>query len=216
MPAASTAMDEDIAAPRFASRGRAYVYVLPCRDEDLLKVGFSRDPMQRFRTLHRRFFEFFDLDRGLLIEVDRVAQARRIERLFLTRWADQRAQAPLVVPTSAAGHTEWYRGIDVSVTVLAHQIAEAEALVLHEPLRKWLAGQLADRTDALYDWSERVLSEVLLEQEHAGLSGLRPFERALLDTLDMCDSAGLSLDNLVPPGVQEWYRYGPHRSLYGR
>ena len=30
--------------PRFASRGRAYVYVLPCRDEDLLKVGFSRDP----------------------------------------------------------------------------------------------------------------------------------------------------------------------------
>ena len=43
-------------APRFASRGRTFVYVLPCRDEDILKVGFSRDPLDRFRTLHRRFF----------------------------------------------------------------------------------------------------------------------------------------------------------------
>ena len=65
------AMDEDFTAPRFAARGKAYVYVLPCRDEDLLKVGFSRESMQRFRTLHRSFFECFDLERGLLIEVDR-------------------------------------------------------------------------------------------------------------------------------------------------
>lgn len=215
MSVRSSAMDEDVTSPRFASRGRAYVYVLPCRNEDLLKVGFSRDPMQRFRTLHRRFFDFFDLDRGLLIEVDRVAQARRIERLFLTTWADQRSPAPRVVPVSAAGHTEWYRGIDAEVTALARQLAQAQSLPLHEPLRRWLAGQLADRTDALYDWSERMLSEVLLEHEHSDLAGPHPFERALLDTLDMCESAGLSLDSLVPPAVLEWHRYGPHRSLYG-
>jgi hypothetical protein len=53
-------MEEDSPYPRFASRGKAYVYVLPCRDEDLLKVGFSRDPFTRFSTLHRRFFDFFD------------------------------------------------------------------------------------------------------------------------------------------------------------
>jgi hypothetical protein len=207
-------MDEDIAPPRFAARGHAYVYVLPCCDEDLLKVGFSREPMQRFHTLHRRFFEFFDLDRGLLIEVDRVAQARRIERLFLTSWIDQRAPAPLVVPVSAAGHTEWYRGIDAQVTALAHQLAQSEALVLHQPLRPWLAQQLTSRADTLYDWGERMLTEALLEREYASQSASGPIERALLDTLDLYESVGLALDRRLPEAVLEWYRHGPHRSLY--
>ena len=55
-------MSDEVRYPQFASRGRAYVYVLPCRDEDLLKLGFSRDPFTRFHTLHRRFYEFFDLE----------------------------------------------------------------------------------------------------------------------------------------------------------
>jgi hypothetical protein len=208
-------MDEEFTEPRFASRGRAYVYVLPCRDEDLLKIGFSREPLQRFRTLHRRFFEFFDLERGLLVEVDRVAHARRIERRFLTSWIDQRAPAPLVVPTSAAGHTEWYRGIGEEVTALAHQLAQEEGLTLHHPLRPWLAAQLSRRADALYDWSERMLAEATLEREHGGLPGQGPVELALLDTLAMCEAMGLPLAELLPESVAEWYRYGPHRGLYG-
>lgn len=208
-------MDEEFTEPRFASRGRAYVYVLPCRDEDLLKIGFSREPLQRFRTLHRRFFEFFDLERGLLIEVDRVAKARRIERLFLTSWIEQRAPAPLVVPASAAGHTEWYRGIDGEVTSLARQLAQNEGLKLHDPLRPWLAAQLSQRTDALYDWSERMLAEAALEREHAGLPGPGPMELALLDTLAMCEAVGLPLADLLPEAVAEWYRYGAHRGLPG-
>lgn len=208
-------MDEDFTEPRFASRGRAYVYVLPCRDEDLLKIGFTREPMQRFRTLHRRFFEFFDLGRGLLIEVDRVAQARGIERLLLTRWPDQRAPAPLVVPVSAAGHTEWYRGISDEVTMLSRQMAQEEALTLHEPLRPWLAAQLSRRADALYDWSERMLAEATLERGHAGLAGAGPMEQALLDTLAMCESMGLPLAELLPESVATWYRFGAHRGLYG-
>jgi len=207
-------MDEEFTEPRFASRGRAYVYVLPCRDEDLLKIGFSREPLQRFRTLHRRFFEFFDLERGLLIEVDRVAHARRIERLLLTSWIEQRAPAPLVVPTSAAGHTEWYRGIGDEVTSLAHQLAQDEGLTLHHPLRSWLAAHLSQRADALYDWSGRMLAEVSLEREHAGLPGSGPMELALLDTLAMCEATGLPLTDLLPEAVAEWYRYGPHRGLY--
>ncbi len=208
-------MDEDFTSPRFASRGRAYVYVLPCRDEDLLKIGFSREPMQRFRTLHRRFFEFFDLDRGLLVEVDRVTHARRIERLFLTTWIDQRAPAPLVVPESAAGHTEWYRGVSEEVTALARQLAHEEDLRLHDPLRPWLAAELSQRADALFDWSERMLAEATLEREHAGLTVAGPMERALLDTLAMCETMGLPLADLLPASVAEWYRYGAHRGLYG-
>lgn len=208
-------MGEEFAEPRFASRGRAYVYVLPCRDEDLLKIGFSRDPLQRFRTLHRRFFEFFDLHRGLLIEVDRVAQARRIERLFLTSWIEQRAPAPLVVPMAAAGHSEWYRGIGSELITQARELAHGEGLALHEPLRPWIAGQLSLRADALYDWSTRMLAEATLEREYAGLAGPGPIERALLDTLAMCEAVGLPLVALLPESVTEWYRYGAHRGLYG-
>ncbi len=112
-------MNDEVAYPRFASRGRTFVYVLPCRDEDILKVGFSRDPLQRMRSLHARFFEFFDLDRALLIECEHLRDARRIERLFITTFAEHRAPAPLVVPLAAAGHTEWYRGIHPRVTALA-------------------------------------------------------------------------------------------------
>lgn len=208
-------MDEAFSEPRFASRGRAHVYVLPCRDEDLLKIGFSREPLQRFRTLHRRFYEFFDLERGLLIETDRVAQARRIERLFLTAWIDQRAPAPLAVPVSAAGHTEWYRGIGGEVVPLARQLAQEEGLTLHEPLRPWLAAELSRRADALYDWSERMLAEAMLEREHAGLPGPGPMERALLDTLTLCEAVGLPLADLLPEAVAEWRRYDAHRGPYG-
>lgn len=209
-------MDEEFTEPRFASRGRAYVYVLPCRDEDLLKIGFSREPLQRFRTLHRRFFEFFDLERGLLLEVDRVAQARRIERLFLTSWIEHRAPAPLVIPTAAAGHSEWYRGIGDELIAQARRLAGDEGLALHEPLRPWLAGQLALRADALYDWSARMLAEATLEREYGGLPGPGPIERALLDTLALCETMGLPLADLLPESVAEWYRYGAHRGLYER
>ncbi len=210
-------MAEDIPYPRFASRGRAYVYVLPCRDEDLLKVGFSREPLKRFHTLHRRFFEFFDLDRGLLIEVDRLADARGIERHFITTWAGHRASAPLVVPVSAAGHTEWYRGIHAPVIVRAREIAAREGHVLHEPLRPWLRHQFQVRADVLFDWSARMLEQVGYEQFNSpSWQRERPCRQALLDTLDMVGGIGLSLDDLLPAAVLDWYVNGEHRAIFGR
>jgi len=41
------------------------VYVLPCQHDDILKLGFSRDPLLRMQTLHQRYFDFFDLDAAL-------------------------------------------------------------------------------------------------------------------------------------------------------
>src|SRR5688572_27713655 len=89
------------------STGRAFAYVLPCRHEDILKVGFSRDPLDRLQTLHPRYFEFFDIDQGLLIETDRVPDARSIESFLKAQLQEHQAPAPLVIPRSAAGHTEW-------------------------------------------------------------------------------------------------------------
>jgi len=181
--------------------------VLPCRDEDLLKVGFSRDPFTRFRTLHRHFYDFFDLDRGLLIEVERLADARRIERRFIEAWPAYRAPAPLVVREAAAGYTEWYRGIDPQVNALAHALAEAGGHRLHKPLRPWLRALMAERADWLYAGTARLLDAVEYERFHG--DPRQPVQRALLGLLNMCGALGLPLDELLPPAVLAWYAHGP-------
>ena len=199
-------VDEEAIYPRFASRGRTFVYVLPCRHEDILKVGFSRDPVDRFRTLHRRFFEFFDLDRGLLIHTDHLHDARRIERLFITTFADQRAPAPLVVPRSAAGHTEWFRGVSPQVDVLARQICEEQGFLLHAPLSSWLRERFADWSELLFGWSTRMLE--MIEYEHFNVpshEGDRRVEKVLRDVLDAYAALGMDLQALVPDSVRSWY-----------
>ncbi|HEX7815049.1 GIY-YIG nuclease family protein [Dyella sp.] len=198
-------MDEP-SYPSFASRGRAYVYVLPWRDEDVLKLGFSRDPFTRMRTLHRRFYEVFDLDRGLLIAVDKVAQARRIERGFIQAWPDARAPAPLVVRDAAGGHTEWYRGIGERVIERARQLAVEEGWELHEPLRPWLLARLNERADWLYDGTTRLLEGVEYERFHG--HPRKPAAHALHTLLALCEGIGLTLDGRLPDAVLAWYRLG--------
>jgi hypothetical protein len=88
----------------------AFVYVVPARFDDILKIGFSRQPAQRIRSFHSRYFEYFDLDRGFLIAATDEKDARRIERLLALRFADHRTHAPLVIERAPGGSTEWYRG----------------------------------------------------------------------------------------------------------
>ena len=61
-------MDEWVLPDPARQRGRTFVYVLPSLGEDLTKVGFTQDPVQRFRTFHPRFFALFDLEQGMLVE----------------------------------------------------------------------------------------------------------------------------------------------------
>jgi T5orf172 domain len=200
-------VSDEVAYPRFASRGRTFVYVLPCRDEDILKVGFSRDPLDRMRTLHARFFDFFDLDRALLIECEHLRDARRIERLFITTFAEQRAPAPLVIPFAAAGHTEWYRGIYPEVLTLARSESKASALTLHTPLRAWLRERFSAWSDRLYDSSARMLE--MIEYERFNVPESEQTHRAdaaLGHTLDAYMALGVDVQPLVPQSVWEWYR----------
>lgn len=200
-------MDDEVSHPRFASRGRTFVYVLPCRDEDLLKVGFSRDPLDRLRTLHRRFFEFFDLDRGLLIDTDYLRDARRIERLFITTFAEQRAPAPLVVRKSAAGYTEWFRGVSPRADALARQLCEEQGFRLHAPLATWLHDRLDERAGWLFGWSARMFEALEYEYFNAPPeAGYGLGARALRDALDTCAALGMELQTLVPGEVVDWYR----------
>jgi hypothetical protein len=199
--------DFDSPIPRFASRGRAFVYVLPCRDEDLLKVGFSRDPLQRMQTLHSRFFDFFDLDRAFLIATDYVRDARRVEREFLTTFADRRSPAPLVVPDAAAGYTEWHRGAYADAVSLAEAIAAKDGFVLHAPLRDWLRERFVERSELLFAWSSKMLEAIEYER-HNGPPSPRPsaIERALRGALDAFVELGIAIEPLVPEPVFIWYR----------
>lgn len=198
--------DDDTPFPRFASRGRTYVYVLPCREEDILKVGFSRDPLQRAATLHPRFFRFFDLDRALLIETGRLQDARRIERRFIETFAEARSPAPLVVPDAAAGYTEWYRGVYPAVLELAHALARAEGC---RPIvfKTWLHGIFAERSDLLYAWSAKMLEMIEYETFNPA-PGSPPSRaaRALKNVLDAYAELGLPVDNRVPVPVFRWHQ----------
>lgn len=200
-------MNHDAGYPRVAGGGRSYVYLLPCRDEDLLKVGFSRDPLTRLRSLHPRFFEFFDLERGLLLELDRLRDARRIERLFIDTFVAERAPAPLAVRRAAGGHTEWYRGIHPAATLLARQLHGAEGLTLHLPLRDWLRRHFAASGDRLYDGCARLLE--LIEYERFNVPAPLQTGRAaqaLGHLLDAYAAVGVPIEPLLPAAVWHWYR----------
>jgi hypothetical protein len=189
--------------------------VVPCRDEDLLKLGFSRDPFTRFSTLHRRFYEFFDLDRGLLVDAERVAAARRIERRLIESFTEHHAMAPLVVRAAAGGHTELYRGAYAEVASLLRRIAGDEALPLQEGLRPWLREHLITRADLLHDWSLRIVDTLDWGRNNApGDPDAARLARALLDTWAMFEAAGIDVHAHVPASVSQWYEHGEHRRLF--
>ncbi|WP_158628891.1 GIY-YIG nuclease family protein [Dyella choica] len=186
--------------------GRTFVYVLPSQGEDLTKLGFTQDPVQRFRSFHPRFFALFDLESGLLVETGRLRDARRLERLLIERWPDHRAPAPLLVAEAAGGHTEWFRGIGGEVDAFVRRTAERYGYALHAPLSAWLRARFSERADQLYEWSQRLLE--MIEWQTANLPpeerNLR-YAKALRDNLDACHAVGMNLHALLPARVMAWY-----------
>jgi hypothetical protein len=192
--------------PRTAPRGRTFVYVLPSLGEDLTKVGFTQDPVQRFRAFHPRFFTLFDLEQGLLVETGRLRDARRLERLLIERWPDHRAAAPLLVSEAAGGHTEWFRGIGEELDAFVRRTAERYDYSLHAPLRAWLHARFSEHADQLYEWSLRLLEMIEWQAANLPPEARDPrYARGLIDTLDACRAVGMGLDDLLPPAVLAWY-----------
>lgn len=194
---------------RTSSRGggRSLVYLLPCRDADLLKIGYSRTPLQRFETLHPRWFEYFDLDDGALLELERVGNARALERDFLVRFSAYRTIAPYAVPKAAAGHTEWHAGVRDTALERARAVCAEGGLALHAPLRGWLRAELGARIDRLHDWSRAMLEAVEYERFNPG-GGAVPgrHARALRDVLDACLALDLPFEAVLPDAVLHWHR----------
>lgn len=196
------------AFPRRLSRGRAFVYVLPCRNDNLFKIGFTRDPWERWRTLHRRFFDVFDLEHGVLVATSRVNEARRLERQLLETFSDYRALAPLVTPSSAGGDTEWFRGVMTEAVDLAREVAARDAGKWQSP-GDWMRGFLLERRELLFSWTAAMLEALEFEAHNPSIDS-RQFgarcERALLDTVDAYYAVGLNIDEYLPDQVRRWHR----------
>lgn len=190
--------------PAGASEGRCYLYVLPCAYEDLLKIGHSRNPLQRAQALQPRYFEFFDLERAFAVELDTVREARALEHALHARLREHNAPAPLTVREQAAGLGEWYRGAGAQLQDEAAAL-QIQGHRLHRPLSAWLACELAGQGDALYARAEALLAQLQGDTTLLDDPGLAPLRRNLLDTLDAHRALALDLDRRLPSAVLDWY-----------
>ncbi len=188
---------------RTASRGRCFLYVLPCACEDQLKLGFSRSPLDRLQSLHRRYFEVFDLDRAFLVETETVRDARALELSLRRQLVLHNAPAPLTVRRQAGGHTEWYRGAYAQLAAVAVTLTQG-GHVVHDPLRPWLRQALVARSELLYSWSQAVLS---LEEMESPADGITTHsQRVVCDVLDAYVAFGIGLEPVLPDAVLRWHR----------
>lgn len=189
-------------AARTLSRGRCFLYVLPwASHEDVLKLGFSRDPLQRLQALHPRWFDVFDLERAFLVETEAVRDARALELELRRALVAYNAPVPLTVQRAAAGHTEWYRGAFAQLAEAGRALA-ARGYVLHDPLRPWLRDALLARGDRLFSWTQAMLGPDELEWPAATTPG----QRAVRDMLDACVALDIPLEPVLPEAVLRWHR----------
>lgn len=191
----------DPAALRTLRWGQCFVYVVPCQFEDQLKLGFSRDPLDRLQALHRRYFEVFDLDRAFLIETETVRDARALELMLARSIEAHNAPAPLTVRREAAGQTEWYRGAYDQLLAAAKALQE-KGHVLHDPMRPWLRAALLNRRDLLFSWTQAMLTPATLDAPAAHT----PTERAVRDALDAYVIFGIDVEQVLPAEVLRWHR----------
>ncbi|HEU4663596.1 MAG TPA: GIY-YIG nuclease family protein [Dokdonella sp.] len=195
----------DPGPPLQLSRGRAFVYVLPVRDDTVFKIGFARDPLQRWRSLHPRCLRSFEFRAGVLVETARVAQARAFERSLLHRFADWTALAPLAVEPAAGGGNEWFRGVLEDAADAAQALASAGGFTVSRPIAHWLRVVFEERRAALFGWSARMLEVIEYARHNMPQDpSTHRYEQALSDVLASAAELGIDVDALVPAAVARW------------
>lgn len=201
-------MDEDVSESRTLARGRCFVYLLACREQDTQKIGFARDPWARMQAFHPRFHAFFDLDRGTLIEADRVGSARSIEARLKALFASARSGAPLMTRSRAGGKSEWFRGIDAAAMEAMLGISQEFGYALHTPLAPWLRKQWMQQSAQIRDWTQQRFE--LIEWLHFNADPVQGQQhaQALRNRLEAWDAIGISLESLLHTRPWHWFHHG--------
>lgn len=179
--------------------GRCYTYIFPCALEDHCKIGFSRDPLGRISSLHRRWYDIFDLDRIVLIEADSVRESRGLELGLRRPLAAHNAPPPSTMRVEAAGLTEWFRGVSDALASSVDSLA-TEGYRIH-PGRPWLAGELNAQSDRLFEWT---LAQLSVDDLDPAIP--TPDRAHVRDALDAFPALGIELENRLSPDVLAWYR----------
>ena len=187
-------------AGRVPTDGRCFAYVFPCRWEDHCKIGFSNDPLSRIGALHRRWFEFFDLERGRLVEAESTRDARDLELELRGGLGEHNAPAPLAIAAAAGGHTEWFRGAEAELAARVAALGQRGYRV--HSLRGWLRAALVERADRLHEWT---LAQLPVE-ELDGLAGQTGAQRRVRDVLEACVALQIPLEARLPPAVLAWHQ----------
>lgn len=188
----------ETAAAEIRLDGRCFTYVFACAWEDFCKIGFSRDPLGRIGTLHPRWFEFFDLDAGALVEAETQRDARDLELALRRPLTLHRAPAPLTIAARAGGKTEWVRGANRELEQAVRELAAGGHRVY--PLRAWLRAALLARVDRLHDWSAA--------HQPWQMAPGSPALIALRDMLDAHAALDIAPEPMLPDEVWAWYQAG--------
>ena len=187
----------------------AFVYVFPARNEEILKLGMSRDPFERLRSFHARYYDFFDLACGYLIHAVDADDAFRIERTLGRSLTIHNAVSPLEVDRTAGGHTEWYRGAASTLRVAAEEIVRDGGYPSISPLDAWIKARLVADSLMLYEWSNAMRDGI---DAFANCEQGAMMERTLRDALDAYAHFELDIASRVPAEVVEWYQaHASHR-----
>jgi hypothetical protein len=152
------------------------------------------------QALHRRWFEFFDLDAAWLVENETVRDARDLELELRRPLAAHNAPAPLAVRREAAGHTEWFRGVAAPLGDAVDGLRRRGHAV-HGPLQPWLRAALLERSDQLYAWTQAQLSPGELET----LAVATAQQRLVRDALDAYAALVIDVEPLLPAEVHRWF-----------
>ncbi len=206
--------------------GRCFVYVFACTWEDHCKIGFSRDPLRRMQELHHRYFEFFDLDDGWLVQTETEREARALELELHHMLADHSAPAPLGVRQAAAGHTEWFRGARTLLKTAIDDLGQ-RGFIIHGPLRAWTRHALEQRADLLFAWTSAQLSPDAIApdwspsgdhvpgqpwlahpmpEQASGRASWSPAHQLVRDALDACVALEIDLQPWLPAAIAQWHR----------
>lgn len=177
--------------------GPAFLYVLRMSGaEDLLKVGLSADPVARWSSFHRRWFEAFDLERSLLVETGSRAEAQRLETTLHRSLRTYGCPVPLTMRAFAGGATEWYRGASAAAREFVAG-CQAEGFIVHMDARPHAGAAMRAQ--------RHVLVSVLDQAVRNHVDGvLTPQERhAVRDLADAHRAFGADLPGLLSTDALE-------------